>query len=263
MANNIAYYHMHLTDNPVIWTSVFFEQMNIIEESGLMGALEAIRVRCITQDDERNQMFKYLTETYRVPFHIEFVKNTFAYDAEAILARNSPHACSEDVTLKRVYDDAWKEDKNILYFHTKGTTSFFNHLNPPNIRRHKEYYYWRKFMNWGVLERWKDCIAALETHDTAGCNYYNEPLPHYSGNFWWTKSSHIRSLPDPHIKTWWNELKAKKPETQDMSMRMGDEMWLCSSLTGTKSYDIVDIPANIRPLHDCMTKETYEGFLRQ
>ena len=237
------------------------EQMKYVDDSGLLNELEEIRVRCLTQDDVRNQIFRNLCQSYSNKFRIEFVKNIFDNDHDMIYHRDSAYACSEDITLKMMFDDAQNEDKNIVYFHSKGTTAFFNHMNPVNVHRFREYYYWRNFMNWGVLERWRDCVAALETHDTAGCDYHVNPLPHYSGNFWWTKSSHIRKLPDPSNKTWWNELKTKKEETANMATRMGDEMWLCS-LIDTKSYDIVNIPSEYRMLHACLRKDQYEGMLK-
>lgn len=261
--NNVAYYHIHLTDDPCIWSSIFIEQMRYIEESKLINNLSVIRVRCITQDDARNQMFKNLTEHYNVPFNIEFIKSPFDNDIDTMHHRDTQHAFSEDITLERMWRDAVFEDNNILYFHTKGTTSFFKNLNPMSMQRHKEYYYWRQFMNWGVLTRWQDCVNALNTgkYDTAGCNFYNEPMPHYSGNFWWTKSSHIRRLPNPTKKGWWYELQAKKPETKDLAKRMSDEMWLCS-VEDTMSYDIVNVPEDCRPLHDCLVKDDYERMLK-
>jgi hypothetical protein len=63
-----------------------------------------------------------------------------------------------------------------------------------------------------------------------GVNYLNTPEPHYSGNFWWANSSHIRKLPDPSTTDWWHKLKQ---ETKDNWLRTApdrfrDEMWPCN-----------------------------------
>ena len=260
--NNVLYYHVHLTDDPKIWSSIVIEQLKYLEDTHLMGNLSQINVRCITQDDYRNQMFMELVGTYKKKFDVEFVANHFPNDETMLTNRDAPTAFSEDVTLTKIWEDAQTSDNNILYIHTKGTTSFSNHLGPGGMKRHKEYYYWRQFMNWGVMERWRDCVHALNHgYDTAGANYLSEPLPHYSGNFWWTKSEHVRKLPRPIQKIWWQELKEKKPETSAMAQRMGDEMWLCSP-ANTKSYDIVEIPAEIRPLHACLSRYEMKECLR-
>ena len=38
----------------------------------------------------------------------------------------------------------------------------------------------------------KEIIDFLENYDTVGVNLQSGP--HYSGNFWWSKSSHIKTL---------------------------------------------------------------------
>jgi hypothetical protein len=47
-----------------------------------------------------------------------------------------------------------------------------------------------------------------DTYETSGCNYMEEPFPHYSGNFWWASTNYIRRLPivslnNKHNPEWW------------------------------------------------------------
>jgi hypothetical protein len=93
-------------------------------------------------------------------------------------------------------------------------------------------------MNWGVIGNWKTCVDSLNSHDTAGIDYRNNP-PHYKGNFWWTKSSHVRTLQHPENDHWWNELKqnSQDPWIRNVSNRFRSEFWVCSR-PNTKSFNI-------------------------
>lgn len=42
------------------------------------------------------------------------------------------------------------------------------------------------------IEKWETAVEKLKKYDTYGCNDVGH---HYSGNFWWAKSSHVRKLP--------------------------------------------------------------------
>ena len=42
------------------------------------------------------------------------------------------------------------------------------------------------------MYKYKDAIENLGYYDTVGVNLQDGP--HYSGNFWWSKSSHIKKL---------------------------------------------------------------------
>lgn len=259
--NNIAYYHMNLTDHPVVWTDIFIEQMKYMEDSHLIDNLECIKIRCITQEDQRNVILKELCESYPAKFEIDFIKNPFDNDMDMMYSRDTDKGISETVTLKKMWDESQNSDHNILYIHTKGVSSYFNHIGPGVIRRHKQYYYWRQLMNWGVLERWKDCVTALSSNDTAGCNYIPTPSPHYCGNFWWTKSSHVRRLNDPMQVDWWKDLKSKNESLSKYHLRFRDEMWICSH-PDTRSYDIVNIDNSIETFMECLPKHKYEDALR-
>jgi hypothetical protein len=55
---------------------------------------------------------------------------------------------------------------------------------------------WRKFMEFFNLIKKDDCLKILDKYDTCGVNLTDQPYKHYSGNFWWSKSSYICTLPD-------------------------------------------------------------------
>jgi hypothetical protein len=117
------------------------------------------------------------------------------------------------------------EDYNILYLHTKGVTK-------PNSGPVKD---WTEYMSYFNIEKWQDRIMDLKNYDTTGVNlsgnvedydknpetwgYTKSPL-HYSGNFWWSKSSYIKNLPNPY--DW-------KPDKNYLKWRVMCEMWLCQN----------------------------------
>lgn len=91
--------------------------------------------------------------------------------------------------------DAAVEEEYILYFHLKGITK----LN------HQGIHDWRRYMEYWHIDRYRDCIAKLdEGYDTCGTNYIRGTFvgadlkvhdwPHYSGGFWWARTSYIKKL---------------------------------------------------------------------
>jgi hypothetical protein len=85
----------------------------------------------------------------------------------------------------------------VLYLHTKGISY---HTVPQSIVD------WRNMMLYFLINN--DCIKILDNHDIVGCNYSENPHPHFSGNFWWTRASYITMLKPietnvKHDAEWW------------------------------------------------------------
>lgn len=85
----------------------------------------------------------------------------------------------------------------ILFFHTKGIT----HNN-------KAITDWRHYMEYFVLDRWRDCIQKLdEGYDCCGVLWNTDtPIglhPHFSGAFYWAKASYINTLDHSFIDSEW------------------------------------------------------------
>jgi hypothetical protein len=99
-------------------------------------------------------------------------------------------------------------DDYILFFHTKGITHFTQATED-----------WRKYMEYFVIEGWKDCIIKLdEGYDACGVLWNKDtPLgyyPHFSGAFYWVKASYINTLDHSLIDSEW---------------RYGMEFWIGSN----------------------------------
>ena len=61
-------------------------------------------------------------------------------------------------------------------------------------RTGKNYDDWRYICDYFTIEKWKLNILLLEYYDCIGINLRFYPKIHYSGNFWWSKSTHINML---------------------------------------------------------------------
>lgn len=231
---NVAYYHVYL-DDACTWAQIFAEQMGLMERSKLFENLDCIKVSAITQEDRRIEIFTDFCRMYPVSFDINFIKNVHTNDQEmmqgwsAIFDKKIPNI-GETPTLSRMYADSQNEDFNILYFHMKGITATLNNLVVPGrVSKYKNRYDWRQLLNWGVLTEWRQCVEALKEVDVAGADYTDVPNKFFRGNFFWTKSQHVRTLPDPEPLEWWEECKEKTGDEwlSKSTDRFRDERWIC------------------------------------
>ena len=141
-----------------------------------------------------------------------------------------------------------KEECNILYFHCKGM-----------LHKQGSITDWIDFLEYFVIEKYKYCLDKLIDYDTVSCNYYPEaddpcykhhPYPftlllkHYSGNYWWSKSSNIKKL---------NRLEYY-PECS----RYMPEFWICGDHSKIWSYYVSYIDFGRE--HNLLKRSTYEGL---
>jgi hypothetical protein len=99
------------------------------------------------------------------------------------------------------------KDTKYFYCHTKGIRWF-------GTDKEQNVVDWIKLLLYWNIENYKIAINILNDYDTYGCNYYKEDTinpSHYSGNFFWVKSSYLQVL-DEHINGGYND----------------PEFWVCS-----------------------------------
>jgi len=87
---------------------------------------------------------------------------------------------------KKYIDD---DDYYIYYFHTKGLKLY----NDPLINVFTSR---RRLLNYYTLEKFNVNLKLLEDYDAVGCSLSLYPKKHFSGNFWWSKSSYLIKLTD-------------------------------------------------------------------
>ena len=160
------------------WQDIVAEQLSLLGQSGLFDKLSSIKICCLGSEESREELEKLLLT--------EEGKAEIVYHSTNIKEYEFP-------TLKVLWDDA-NDSKPFygVYFHTKGA-SFPNHSGGK---------YWRDYMNHYNITKWKDCEKNLRKgYDLCGVKYIPESVrpykKHYSGNFFWFKSSYVKTLKDP------------------------------------------------------------------
>lgn len=236
----VLYYHTLLTDDFAAWSSILLEQLSLMESSRLLDSLDELKVVCISPKGKWRDYFLDILLSYGRT-NVEFVDAPYFSD-RAMLQRMMDSKVSENHTYRKIYADCLKENQIVGYVHMKGITTCLGY-HPADVV--KRYYYWRKYLNWGGIEHWYDHVKKLETYDVSGVNYLTTPRPHYSGSFWWSKSEHIRKLPDPATRDWWQKIK---DETDDAWFKVApdrykDEQWI-TCLDNTKAFNLFEAKVN-------------------
>lgn len=102
----------------------------------------------------------------------------------------------ENETMKFIHQKSKILNGNFWYIHTKGARWKIE------TREKKNADSWRKYMEYFIIHKWRDCIKALKNHDACGVEWTpSDALPKkiFSGNFWWANSNYIRSITKPLI----------------------------------------------------------------
>lgn len=184
----IGFYHVCMINN---YKDIVREQVAELVSSGLYAASEEIQVVLSGEYEAAKELTNYLSELPK----FKVVENA------AVKSYEFP-------TIRRVKLQSDEEEKAFYYYiHTKGVTY-------PN---HKGGKYWRDYMMWYNVNKWRDCVDKLkEGYETCGCklveNHRAFPM-HYSGNFWWVKSEYIKRCPPV--------------ESLDYNDRYQAEFWVC------------------------------------
>lgn len=152
----VIYFHICCANN---WTQIFDELMNNIKMSGLYDTVDEIR--CVVLGDAaiRDPKIKVIYQTLDLSVY-------------------------EFKIMELMYQDAIHEDFRVLYIHTKGIT----HYVSKNVTD------WVKLLVYYNIINYEFCLQMLYQCDAVGVNLQNNPVWHFSGNFWWSTSRHIRTL---------------------------------------------------------------------
>lgn len=126
-------------------------------------------------------------------------------------------------TINFMKKDLSVNNRKALYVHTKGASTGIN----------KPVRDWIETMCYFNISCFEQRLLDLEVYDATGVDYHESPFRHFSGNFWWSKSSHIKKLP---LLT-----------NED---RHAAERWVCSRSGLFKSAHNTNIPVYERHLHE-------------
>ena len=78
------------------------------------------------------------------------------------------------------------DDYYLYYFHTKGVSRY----------KKSVFHSTRQILNYYILKMYQLNIELLEQYNAVGCEMHLYPKKHFSGNFWWSKSQHLKNLPN-------------------------------------------------------------------
>jgi hypothetical protein len=160
------YIHVCCINN---YKEVFSNLIHCIKNSGLYDSIKEIRCCVLGNYD----------------------KTIFENDPKIIIVKNSNDlSLYETYTINQLYKDAFLEDFNVLYMHTKGVT------NPDNIFVKS----WVNYLCYFNIYKYDICVKLLNENnfDTVGVNLAPDALLghpiHYAGNFWWSNTTYLKRL---------------------------------------------------------------------
>lgn len=160
------YFHVCCINN---WKEIFSRLLFKIKNSGLYNVVKEIK--CVVLGDDEG----------------------FINDPKInIIFRSLNINLFEKKIINLLYDDCVNsnEEFKVLYIHTKGV----RHFNNPKYE--KNVYDWTEYMSYFNIYNFNLCLNELNNSDSVGVNLQasNDCPLHYSGNFWWSKASHISKL---------------------------------------------------------------------
>jgi hypothetical protein len=159
-----------------------------------------------------------IQESNYIHFGVNGDQELFSVPEKTIVQRNK-NIGEETDTLISLKDFAHDNpDYKILYFHTKGVSRNTLQTNA-----------WRLFMEYFVIDKWKQCVEYLNEYDCCGTDYRKAgnivlsrrrsvwaPRPRvrpsdgpvkypgkdtsfFTGNFWWANASYINLLDEKYL----------------------------------------------------------------
>jgi len=139
-----------------------------------------------------------------------------------------------------------------LYFHTKGAGTACHETRSPA-------FWWKEYMEHYLVSRWRDCVQHLAAgYDLVGCDIRHSPSLHFSGNYFWATSDHLKRLPE--MNEYYERHKAARPADH----RIAAEMW--HGMAQSKMFEMKFNGPWFRSCHPSLGgdgKEHPEGLYRQ
>jgi hypothetical protein len=178
-------YHIGMVKN---WKSIVFDQLRTLHSCGLD------KMASHTILSYSNGNLGDLLQTLNEP------ETKFATPNEIVHSVEVPW---EGAALNAVYgfcqrQVAEKKEKTVVfYFHNKGASKYGpkwkESLKRKAIWKYGNSLYWRKYMEYFLLEQPGVCIDKIVNHGAKTCSvlWSEDPSPHYSGNFWAASCDHL------------------------------------------------------------------------
>jgi hypothetical protein len=213
-------YHIYCTND---WKNIFECQLDLLKTSRILNRI--------------NKLF--ITINYTLDSDLDYIKNKIS-DLNIEIIYSDKKNEFEFPALDFIKSLCDNEECYIFYFHTKGSsicestkhyyTAAMYRDNPKigedntiELKHLKDCVNdWREYMEYFTIQNFEKCLEALNEYDACGVNLTTQPMKHFSGNFWWSKSSHIKKLP--------------KISSLNKSYRWNAEFWIGMGLGNLYSF---------------------------
>lgn len=159
-----VFYHVAILP---YWRGSYDIAREYIENSGIKNNCDEF-LYCINGDINEAQNYIKITDRIK----------------EKILHINADCTKFEFPTINFLHNYLANKNTKAFYMHTKGAST-----EDPGYMK-----YWLDTMCHFNILHYKKAIELLNEYDAVGSGYTTNPWPHFSGNFWWTKSSHVKNL---------------------------------------------------------------------
>lgn len=165
------FYHSYCVND---FASILMNKLKKLRMSGLLDACDNFYIITSKAQERHLEFFEELQDINR--------------KIKLIHLSHTPigNECDTFNWMREKFEE-FEQERAIFYFHSKGV-SYTNPVLKNNVGN------WVKYMDLYYIHHWKSHMRALENYDTSGAFMISDPA-HYSGNFWWTKTSHLKKLP--------------------------------------------------------------------
>jgi len=174
-------YHCFLVKK---WKELVIKQLARLESSGLLA--RADKLYCVVIDQNNNKQ-EFLDIISKYPnIEAEFFKD---------------NDC-EFQSITKVWQLGQYNDCKVLYFHTKGVFNDYVSVDGTEISdlKVKTVRDWRMLMEYFCIDKWDENLQRLDSVDMVGTNCTRN---WWWGNFWWARSSYLKTLELPTKSSRW------------------------------------------------------------
>ena len=143
-----------------------------------------------------------IKEASHIHFGVNGDQELFNIPEKAIIKRNINWEDESDTLISLRNFCKENSDYKVLYFHTKG-------VSKTNLQTNA----WRLYMEYFIIDKWKECIDYLDDYDCCGTDLYDSKkifldeyvqkqefdFSFFAGNFWWANSSYVNMLNNEYL----------------------------------------------------------------
>jgi hypothetical protein len=133
------------------------------------------------------QLIIFITNYTHTSIELDNIISKYNIDNAKFILVTSSENVYEKFAINNYKKYIVDDDYYLYYFHTKGLKNKEDPLMNVFSSR-------RQILNYYTLKMYNINIQLLENYDVVGCSLHLYPKKHFSGNFWWSKSSYVNLL---------------------------------------------------------------------